>query len=53
LPKGHGHTLSATQFLERQSFVLHRQFVAAFALAVELFQDLRGGTEGPTDGATK
>ena len=45
--------MRATQFLEFQCLVLHRQFVAALALAVEPFEDFRGETEGPTEEAAK
>src|SRR5690606_16642571 len=48
-----GHLLGAAQFLELQRLVLHRQFVAALALAVEPLEDLGGDTEGAAQEASE
>jgi hypothetical protein len=39
------HPLCAAQLLELQRLVLHRQLMAAFALAVKPLEDLRGEAE--------
>ena len=48
-----GHALRATQLLELQRLVLHRQFMATLALAVEPLQDLGRKSERPAEEPTE
>jgi hypothetical protein len=46
------HALGASQHLEFQGFVLHGQFMAAFALTIQPLENLRRQTESTTKEAT-